>query len=124
MRFIGSTAAAKQAGITYRQLHYWVTVGAVVPVLVGCGSGSRTYWTPLQVEHLRAIGLVRQHLDVLSGGGGPAGGGVTGVEASSLRPIWDALESAQPWSFGIFVREDGTVDLISPGQLDLHEVPA
>lgn len=53
-----SLEAARLAGITFRQLDYWVRVGSVEPAYPARGSGSHRRWSDVDVDCLLILGRV------------------------------------------------------------------
>lgn len=52
---VSSTAAAAAAGITYRQIDYWIRTGAIKPTYDRAGSGTRAWFTAREVDALKMI---------------------------------------------------------------------
>jgi DNA-binding transcriptional MerR regulator len=51
-----SPQVCKRAGVTYRQLDYWVRTGVVTPSIVHAqGSGRQHRWSEADVERVRII---------------------------------------------------------------------
>lgn len=61
---LASADVCQLAGITYRQLDYWVRTGRLVPSLPGDGSGSRRCWSLDDARKAIELGLT---LDVARG---------------------------------------------------------
>jgi DNA-binding transcriptional MerR regulator len=68
-----SAQVCKLAGVTYRQLDYWVRQGLIEPTVAARGSGSKRRWTWDDIERARrlrlaarlASGTILDALDVL-----------------------------------------------------------
>lgn len=60
---VGSPTACMVAGITYRQLDYWIRTGLFSPQVEASGSGSRRRFSPAD---LRALAAISEASDVLS----------------------------------------------------------
>jgi DNA-binding transcriptional MerR regulator len=60
MRLYTSTEACKLAGISYRQLDYWVRRKIVRPAQEAKGSGSARRWSPTEIVQLRVMSELRQ----------------------------------------------------------------
>lgn len=75
--------AARDAGLTYRQVSHWVALGAVKPAYGTGGSGSRYRFTIRQVDHLRQIGVLYRLLGGID---------VIGLTTDFIRRVWDSLE--------------------------------
>jgi len=100
---IGTVEACVRAGLSYRQLDYWVRTGAVTPSLAQArGSGTRRRWSAHDVRRLRAIGQLTGDLHAL--------GVSTGTEL--VERVWEGLgEQAN------LVIRQGTV-VVSLGLMD------
>ena len=59
-RLYSSDEARKLAGISYRQLDYWVRQGAVKPEQASIGRGTARRWSAIQVVELRVIAGMRR----------------------------------------------------------------
>lgn len=56
-RTLSGYAAAEAAGVSYRQLRYWVLARVARPALVGCGQRCHDDgWSAVDVERLRLLG--------------------------------------------------------------------
>lgn len=55
---IGSQELADAAGVTYRQLDYWVRNGTLTPTVESTGSGRPRAWDPDMVGVVALLGLV------------------------------------------------------------------
>src|SRR5262245_55114017 len=64
-RFRTSHEAAKEAGITYRQLDYWVRQGYVVSAREARGSGSQRKWSDEDIARLIEIRDAFDHLQAV-----------------------------------------------------------
>ena len=80
-RLYSSDEARKLAGISYRQLDYWVREGVVKPEQASIGRGTARRWSAIQVVELRVIAGMRR-----AGGASRGDGAATGVLAHS-RPV-------------------------------------
>lgn len=74
---VSSPEAADLAGITYRQLDYWVRTNVVRPVVRAAGPGSRRLIRREDIPRLRLLGRLQRQL-------GEQGGGVTAPLARRL----------------------------------------
>lgn len=75
--------AARVAGLTYRQVSYWIAHGTIIPAHGNGGSGCPYRFTPRQVEILRQIGTVHRVFednDMV-------------VRSDLIQRIWDALSA-------------------------------
>lgn len=59
-RLYSSDEARKLAGISYRQLDYWVREGVVKPEKASVGRGTARRWSAIQVVELRVIAGMRR----------------------------------------------------------------
>jgi DNA-binding transcriptional MerR regulator len=83
-----SREACEAAGLTYRQVDYWVRAGAVWPSIAARGKGTDRGWTIADVDRLaRIAGVVRRAEDA---------GLTVGVKA--VADIWDQLAAGDPWA--------------------------
>lgn len=64
-RYRTSHEAAKEAGVTYRQLDYWVRQGYVVSAKEAAGSGTQRRWTDEDVARLVEIREAFEHLQAV-----------------------------------------------------------
>lgn len=55
---LDSHSACASAGITYRQLDYWIRAQAITPTGAAKGSGSRRTWSGEDVARLHRLGRV------------------------------------------------------------------
>lgn len=63
---LGTVDACTRAGLSFRQVDYWVRNGAITPsVAEAAGSGSRRLWNAHDVRMLTAIGRVTTDLTTL-----------------------------------------------------------
>lgn len=54
--YLTSKQVCERAGITYRQLDYWVRSGYITPaVVIGEGYGGRRYWAKWQMAGVRGL---------------------------------------------------------------------
>lgn len=60
MQAYTSQEACRLAGITYRQLDYWVRQLAIKPAQPARGSGSARRWSPLDIVQLRVMSELRK----------------------------------------------------------------
>ena len=104
---VSTPDAARTAGLSYRQVNYWIAVHAIRPAFGSGGSGIPYGFTPRQVEILRQIGHVYRHFE-------SAGG--LGMQTDFIRRVWDALEST-----GEFHYADGPVVITLPWPSDALE---
>jgi hypothetical protein len=95
---VSTLDAGRDAGLSYRQVSYWIAAGAVTPMYGNGGSGFPYRFTLAQAEHLRQIGILHRMLE-------PVGG--TTVEF--IGRVWASLEST-----GAFRFEDGPVVISLP----------
>lgn len=77
---VSSPDAADLAGITYRQLDYWVRNGIVRPLVNASGSGSRRLIAREDIPRMRLLGRIQRQL-------GADGTGPSGVSAELARLI-------------------------------------
>lgn len=54
--------AARLSGATYRQLDYWEHTQRLTPEVPAAGSGSRRYYRPSQVDAIKVVLPLAQHL--------------------------------------------------------------
>jgi len=98
--------ACEIAGLSERVVRYWVSVGAVVPLVPPAGQGSHVRWTPDQVHLLGIMRTIRDHtinsLDLRFA-----------FSATTAGEIWKALVKGESWSFSIDVDSAGHVTLLS-----------
>ena len=97
---VSTTDATREAGLTYRQVSYWIAMKAVTPAFGNGGSGFPYRFTRRQVEHLTQIGDLYRRLD-RDVGGGPT--------TEFIKRVWKALESD-----GEFRLDDGPVAITLP----------
>jgi hypothetical protein len=75
---------ANRAGLTFRQVDYWIRRGAIVPSLRSAhGSGTRRRWSPLDLARLRAIADVTAALGRL--------GVSKGFDVELIEELWADL---------------------------------
>jgi hypothetical protein len=92
-----SHEAARRAGLTYRQLHYLVYRGAVVPARRARGSGNPIRWTPDDVARLVVIGRLSRLL--------PTRRGISQALASE---VWEHLAGPpHTWPACLYAWQDG-----------------
>jgi DNA-binding transcriptional MerR regulator len=60
MRSYSSAEASRLAGVSYRQLDYWVRTGFIKPARDARGKGSARRWGPLEVVQLRVARQLRE----------------------------------------------------------------
>ncbi|MGD0113291.1 MAG: MerR family transcriptional regulator [Armatimonadota bacterium] len=60
MQAYSSQEACRLAGISRRQLDYWVRQLAIKPAQPTHGSGSARRWSPLEIVQLRVMGELRK----------------------------------------------------------------
>ena len=97
---VSTPDAAREAGITYRQMWYWIAMKAVHPRYGTGGSGNSYRFTRRQVDHLAQIGRLYRLME-RDVGGGP--------DTDFIRRVWDALEET-----GTFHYTDGPVAITLP----------
>jgi hypothetical protein len=103
---VSTVDAARSAGLTYRQVSYWIAHGVITPAYGNGGSGTRYRFTEHQAEILRQIGLVHRVFgsqDVV-------------VLSDLVRRIWDALSAT-----GEFRCYEGPLSLCLPWPHDALE---
>lgn len=84
---VGSTQVVVLAGITYRELDYWIRSGAIEPEVDAEGSGRPRYFTVEQAEWVCRIGAVRALAE--------EHGVMFGVDA--IGAMWKALTAGGTW---------------------------
>lgn len=77
---VSSGDVISRAGITYRQLDYWISTGVVRPLVPAAGSGTRRWFRTEDIPRLRLLGRLRAQLGGLEAGQG-------GVNAEVARRI-------------------------------------
>ncbi len=97
---VSTTDAARKAGVTYRQLNYWIALGAIKPAVGNGGSGNPYRLSPAQVEILVQIGHLHRLLGQLK---------LNGLNVDLIRRVWDALETT-----GSFRYTDGPLEITLP----------
>lgn len=102
---VSTPDAAREAGLTYRQIWYWIAMKAIRPMYGNGGSGNPYRFTPSQVDHLRQIGALYRLME-RDVGGAPA--------TEFIRRVWDSLEAT-----GTFNLEDGPVVITLPWPPDV-----
>jgi len=60
MQLYTSKDACRRAGLSYRQLDYWVRRGIIRPTQAARGSGSARRWSPVEVVQLHVMSELRQ----------------------------------------------------------------
>lgn len=60
---ISSQELAVAAGVSYRQLDYWVRQGLITPTVDSHGSGSRRAWDPELIPRVKLLGTVSRLLN-------------------------------------------------------------
>ncbi len=97
---VSTTDAARRAGVTYRQLNYWIALKAIYPAYGNGGSGYPYRMTERQVQHLIQIGhLYRLFIKLHMGG----------PKVEMIRRVWDSLERT-----GTFTHTDGPLAITLP----------
>ena len=97
---VSTTEAARTAGVTYRQLNYWIAMKAVWPAYGNGGSGNPYRMTPRQVQILTQIGILYRHLERLD---------VGQPQIEFIGRVWDSLERT-----GTFRYTEGPVVITLP----------
>jgi len=82
--------ASRRAELTYRQVSYWVAVGAIKPASGTGGSGNPYRFTERQAWMLGQIGVVYRLLEELD---------IGGPTTEFIRRVWDSLESTGQFHF-------------------------
>jgi MerR HTH family regulatory protein len=101
---VSTTDAARRAGVTYRQLNYWIALGAIKPAVGNGGSGNPYRMTEAQVQHLIQIGHLHRLFDRL---------GAAGPTVEFIRRVWDSLERT-----GTYRLDDGPLAITLPWPAD------
>jgi hypothetical protein len=97
---VSTTDAAREAGLSYRQVSYWIAMKAITPVHGNGGSGSRYRFTVRQAEHLVQIGRLYRLLEALDG---------RGPQTDFIRRVWNSLEAT-----GTFRYDNGPIVITLP----------
>lgn len=92
--------AARRAGLSYRQVSYWVANGALRPAYGTGGSGNPYRFTEHQVWMLGQIGVVYRLLDEVD---------IGGPTTDFIRRVWESLGST-----GQFRWDEGPVAITLP----------
>lgn len=67
MTAVGTPAAARRAGLSFRQVDYWTRQGVIVPSIAESdGKGNPRLWNAQDVRMLAAIGRVAADLQALA----------------------------------------------------------
>lgn len=101
---VSTTDAARRAGLTYRQLNYWIALGGIRPAYGTGGSGNPYRLTERQVEILVQIGRFHRLLSQLE---------VGTPTIDFIRRVWDSLEAT-----GTFRYTDGPLVINLPWPSD------
>lgn len=101
---VSTPDAARTAGLSYRQVNYWIAVHAIRPAFGSGGSGIPYGFTKRQVEILRQISVLYHQFENT---------GRLGLHTDFIRRVWDALEST-----GEFHCADGPVVITLPWPAD------
>jgi MerR HTH family regulatory protein len=97
---VSTTDAARRAGVTYRQLNYWIALGAIKPAVGNGGSGNPYRMTERQVEILVQVGHLHRWLGQLK---------VGSPNVELIRRVWESLENT-----GSFRYTDGPLEITLP----------
>lgn len=97
---VSTTDAARRAGVTYRQLNYWIALGAIKPAVGNGGSGNPYRMTERQVEHLEQIGHLYWLFNKLD---------MRGPQIEFIKRVWESLERT-----GTFTHTDGPLVITLP----------
>ena len=91
---VSTIDAAVEAGLTYRQVSYWIGIGVITPAFGTGGSGFPYRFSRRQVWSLRQIGQLYRLLE-----------GVGPPQTDFIGRVWDALEETGSfrWSEGPLV---------------------
>jgi Predicted transcriptional regulators len=109
----GSRLAAKLAGVTLRQLRYWVRKGILKPSVYQAGRGGRDLFSYTDLVQARAIGRLRK-------------------QGASLRRIGQAIDYLRTslpqdheWHTKTLVMDGGILSLVGPGEVlnTTHQSP-
>lgn len=79
-RGVSTPVAAEQAGVTFRQVDYWVRAGVIEPTVPARGSGNSREWHEDDVALLRVCGLIASALE-------RAPTQLLGAAVDQLRPL-------------------------------------
>ena len=97
---VSTTDAARRAGVTYRQLNYWISMRAVYPAYGNGGSGNPYRMTERQVQHLIQIGHLHRLFERLD---------IAGPTVEFIGRVWDSLERT-----GTYRLDDGPLAITLP----------
>lgn len=84
---IGSTAVVAAAGITYRELDYWIREGAIEPEIDAEGSGRPRFFTVEQADWVCRIAAARALAEAH---------GIT-FSVQTIGAMWTALAAGGTW---------------------------
>jgi hypothetical protein len=87
---VSTPDAARAAGLTYRQIWYWIALKAIVPAHGTGGSGNPYRFTKRQAEHLRQVGHLYHLLEEM---------GANGPTTDMIRKVWTALEETGTYRY-------------------------
>ena len=107
---VSTTDAARRAGVTYRQLNYWIATKAVYPAHGNGGSGNPYRMTERQVQHLCQIGILYRLFTELD---------IAGPTVEFIGRVWDSLEAT-----GSFRCTHGPLVIQLPWPPDTELLPA
>ena len=107
---VSTPDAARAAGLTYRQIWYWIALKAIVPQYGTGGSGNPYRFTKTQAGHLVQIGHLYRLLEKL---------GANGPSTDLIRKVWTALEDT-----GTYRYTDGPLVIELPWPPPDEELPA
>jgi hypothetical protein len=95
---VNTVTAARAAGLSYRQVHYWTYTGTLTAAHPGVGSGSRTWWSPEDVARLVVLGRLARLM--------PS----QGIPRELVAAVWGHLPGRpSSWPMVLHVWRDGTV---------------
>lgn len=103
MDTFSSTEVCRASGLTYRMLDYWVRVGVIRPAFEAKGSGSRRGFSLAQFVHLVKMAEVHRYLMKYVS--------AAGVSTDAMQDLAEALQEGRPWMMGVYVDEDGNVEM-------------
>lgn len=82
---VGTPEAARQAGLSFRQLDYWARNGVITPTIAEAdGQGTRRAWNTQDVRMLAAIGRVAADLQAV---------GRVDMTVELVDRLWSALNA-------------------------------